>query len=224
VESALPGRRRASALRAGQKPGGRLESLTPRTLILLGEAGTLNGVPASPFSFPCDCAARRRDIALIARRLPALRGEAVDLHDSPGLRDRRGPVHAGSFLRQRRILFDCTAAEFPRIFVHEVFHFVWLRFGNARRRSWEAVLARELEAGARGELGWSAEWRKAALQPADCRKRSRRWREYCCEAFCDSAAWMYSGVRGHAEFTLADRFRERRRMWFESVTGSALSI
>ena len=81
-----------------------------------------------------------------------------------GLSDAHGPAEAGSFLRERRIAFDCTRAEFPRIFVHELFHFVWLRLGNRARRAFEALVEGELAAGARGELGWSAEWRKSALR------------------------------------------------------------
>jgi hypothetical protein len=105
------------------------------------------------------------------------------------------------------MVFDCTRAEFPRIFVHELFHFVWLRAGNPNRFAWEALMRRELDAGAGGELGWSAEWRKQAMAARDHRSRSRRWRDYCCESFCDTAAWLYSGAARHPEFTLAARFR-----------------
>ena len=92
--------------------------------------------------------------------------------------------------------------------------------GNRVRLAYEALMEGELAAGARGELGWSAEWRKSALRPADRRRRSRHWREYCCESFCDTAAWLYSGLARHGEFTLAARFRRRRRAWFaESVEG-----
>jgi len=66
----------------------------------------------------------------------------------------------------------------------------------------------------RGELGWSAEWRKSKLTPLDRRERTRKWREYCCESFCDTAAWLYAGVRTHAEFTLAAAGRAERREWF----------
>lgn len=153
------------------------------------------------------------------RRLPPLTGEPIRIETIPNLRDRRGAVHAGSFLRERRIAFDCTPAEFPRIFVHELFHFVWLRAGNSLRQSWEALLKSEFAAHARGELGWSAEWRKDALKTADQRSRSRSWREYCCESFCDTAAWLYSGISSHPEFTLAARFRARRRVWFGTAIG-----
>jgi hypothetical protein len=156
----------------------------------------------------------------LLRRLPPLAGAPVTIEAVPGLRDRRGPVHGGSFVRERRIAFSCTAAEFPRIFVHELFHFVWLRAGNPLRQSYEAVLRRELRVRARGELGWSAEWRKGALDEVDVAGRSRRWRDYCCESFCDTAAWLYSGVRKHGEFTLAERFRRRRRDWFSETIGN----
>jgi len=141
------------------------------------------------------------------------------------LRDAHGPVHAGSFPRERRIAINCGSREFSRIFVHEVFHLVWFRLGNQRRRSYEELLRREQAAHARGELGWSAEWRKHALHSEEMKSRSRRWREYCCESFCDSAAWLYSGVRRHEEFTLASRFRAWRREWFgEASEGRPFSI
>lgn len=104
--------------------------------------------------------------------------------------------------------------DFARIFVHELFHFVWLRLGNAKRRSYEQVIARELQRGVRGELGWSAEWRKKKLDARDWRERTRRWREYCCESFCDTAAWRYAELRSHREFTLALAARTARRVWF----------
>lgn len=168
------------------------------------------------------CAVRANEtrVRTLLGRLPPLAGAPLRVENVRGLRDRRGPVHAGSFLRERRISLDCTRAEFPRIFVHELFHFVWLRAGNAVRLSWEALLESELGAGARGELGWSAEWRKQALAAGDRASRSRRWREYCCESFCDTAAWLYSGIRSHAEFTLAARYRARRRIWFRRTIGN----
>jgi hypothetical protein len=152
----------------------------------------------------------------ILRRMPALAGAPILLERRPGLRDQRGAVHAGSFLRERRIAFDCSRAEFPRIFVHEAAHFIWLRLGNARRRAYEDLLARER---GRGELGWSAEWRKLALGATDREARTRRWREYCCESFCDTAAWLYSGVRRHPELTLAERPRRKRAKWFAATLG-----
>jgi hypothetical protein len=158
----------------------------------------------------------------VVRRMPVVSGGAIRIQRVQGLRDGRGEVHAGAFLRERRITLSCTRAEFPRIFAHEAAHFVWVRLGNQRRRSWEAVLKRETGA---GELGWSAEWRKAALDASDGARRTRRWREYCCEAFCDTAAWLWSGHGRHPEFTLAGRERLRRRRWFAvNVWGRTLSI
>jgi hypothetical protein len=187
-------------------------------------------VPAFPVFvleplFVLEDATRARALRAALRRLPPLQGAHIRIERSQGLEDRYGPVHAGSFLRERRMVFDCSPAEFPRIFVHETFHFVWLRAGNPRRREWEELLAGEMAGGARGDLGWSAEWRKRELAPADVAARSRRWREYCCESFCDTAAWLYSGVARHPEYTLAVRLRAARRGWFSNfVARGALSI
>jgi hypothetical protein len=170
-------------------------------------------VPRSPF-FISDDATLAGRAATLLKHLPEISGRPIRIQRAPGLRDRRGPVHAASFLRERRIAFDCTASEFPRIFVHELFHFVWLRAGNPLRWSFEATIRLECRSGARGELGWSAEWRKAELGAGDIRRRSRRWREYCCESFCDTAAWLYSEVVRHPEFTLVQHCRKLRREWF----------
>ena len=124
--------------------------------------------------------------------------------------DRGQPVLAAAFLRRREIVLDAAllsdGPERARILVHELFHFVWLRLGNASRAGWASLLEAERAAGARGELGWSSEWRKRDGAP---------WREYACESFCDTAAWIYAGVERHAEFTLAGRWRAHRRRWFE---------
>lgn len=151
--------------------------------------------------------------------MPELAGDPVRLERCPGLRDCRGPVHAASFLDKRKISFDCTAAEFPRIFIHELFHFVWARAGNPLRWRYEDLVCAEFYAGIGGELGWSAEWRKSALHPRDVRRRTRRWREYCCESFCDTAAWVYSGTAPHPEFTLVSRARTGRRQWVQRELG-----
>lgn len=174
--------------------------------------------------FPSADRATALRVRALLRRLPPLAGAPVEVERSRGLSDRRGQVQGAAFLRQRRIALDCTASEFPRIFVHELFHFVWLRAGNQSRRSFEELLLAERRAGARGELGWSAEWRKLALGAPAVRLRSRCWREYCCESFCDTAAWLYGGLGGHPEFTLAARFRRRRSIWFATFTSRGLSI
>jgi hypothetical protein len=122
-------------------------------------------------------------------------------------------VHAGSFLRERRIVLDAglRGPERRRILLHELFHFAWIRLSNSQRASWTALLDRELQANARGELGWSAEWRKAELAG---RRGHRFRREYVCESFCDSAAWHYGGIAHHGEFTLALRWCALRAGWF----------
>jgi hypothetical protein len=174
--------------------------------------------------FPAAGKRIERQVRAVLLRVPPLAGAPVVVERSPGLYDHRGAVHAGAFLRERRISLNCNASEFPRVFVHELFHFVWLRAGNGARHSFEALLAAERRAGARGELGWSAEWRKLALKAADVRARSRLWRAYCCESFCDTASWLYGGLAGHPEFTLAARFRRLRRAWFATFVARGLSI
>lgn len=134
--------------------------------------------------------------------------------------DGRGqPVHAGSFLRRREMVLDAAlrGLEFRRILVHEALHFAWIRLGNGRRRSWESLLAAEWRAKARGETGWSAEWRKRELGYTDVRRRTRRWREYVCESFCDTGAWILTGGRPHPETTLVTKWRPKRRQWWKNL-------
>jgi hypothetical protein len=130
-------------------------------------------------------------------------------------------VHASSFIRERRIVFDEAlrhdAGELSRILVHEIFHFAWVRLSNGARQSWRQILCYEFARGARGELGWSSESRKAAIRSNACLTPERVWNEYSCESFCDTAAWIYAGAGEHEEFTLARRFREIRRAWFRSM-------
>jgi hypothetical protein len=135
----------------------------------------------------------------------------ADLLDTAG-----NPAHAATFVRRRIIVMDPTLKESPRehlrILLHEYFHFAWVRLGNQRRCAWEAFLRAELAARVRGEAGWSAEWRKAKLSRRDVLKRTRLWRDYCCESFCDTAAWIESRV--DSEVTLALTRRRARRAWF----------
>ena len=79
------------------------------------------------------------------------------------------------------------------------------------------MIQAEIGRRARGELGWSAEWRKHTLAVTGGEAAGRRWREYLCESFCDTAAWEYAGVSGHEEFTLAKRWRDARHGWFEEL-------
>ena len=137
-----------------------------------------------------------------------------------------GPHSASTSIPRRLILLDAEVLrrrrEFERILVHELFHFAWVRLSNEKRRSWERLLAAEFAARTPGELGWSAEWRKARLARSDPRRRTPRWRRYACESFCDTAACLYAGLRSHDEFTLPAPARRRRRAWFrEYFDGTA---
>lgn len=164
----------------------------------------------------------------ILRRLPPIDGKRVRVEWRPALRAHRGKLHSGpgpgrevhaaTFPRQRLMVLNDElledSSECARIFTHEVFHFVWLKLGNTRRHSWEAQLIDEWLRRARGELGWSSEWRKQQLKETDLQNRTRLWREYACESFCDTAAWLWSGLKEHDEYTLAKRWRTARREWF----------
>jgi hypothetical protein len=160
---------------------------------------------------------RGRSVRL--RFLPALTADRRRLYSN---RPHGQPVYAGSFIRKREIVLDQELARQPRelarILVHELFHFVWVRLGNPARRSYEALVRQEWKERARGELGWSAESRKRGLARPPLRlSPSGPWREYLCESFCDTAAWFFSGVQGHPEYTLAARYRNRRAEWFRDV-------
>jgi hypothetical protein len=128
-------------------------------------------------------------------------------------------VHAASSIRRRLVLLEAPLlgdpGELRRVLLHELFHFAWVRLGNPGRRSFEETLAAEFRQAARGELGWSAAKRKLALAPGDVSLRTRKWREYACESFCDTAAWRFAAAP-HPERTLAARFRRRRELWFEN--------
>jgi hypothetical protein len=163
--------------------------------------------------------------------MPILRGRPLHLGFLPELRARKGQlrsggdagqeVHAGSFIHRREVVLESGLAPHPselaRVIVHELFHFIWLRAGNPMRRSYERLLENEMIRQAWGELGWSAESRKRSLRIGDRLRRSRRWREYVCESFCDSAAWLLAGLRAHEEFTLTTLHRRARREWFRRL-------
>lgn len=183
-----------------------------------------------------------RSVERIRRRLPPLQGLSVRIRFLPALTIRGGklysrhsrgqPVYAGSYIRRREVILDCELRSRPnelaRILTHELFHFAWVRLGNPARRSYESLLRREIKSHARGELGWSAESRKGAFSypthhlPAPA---SLPWREYICESFCDTAAWLYSGVHRHNEFTLSARYKKLRAQWFrETFRNRGISI
>ena len=134
-------------------------------------------------------------------------------------RDARGrEVHAASFLRERRIVLDAALKSKPReldrILTHELFHFAWLRLGNPKRRSYEALLDAEIRRRIPGELGWSAERVKESLSREDCVSGAAGdGASTYVKSFCDSGAWLLSGRGRHAEFTLPAATRLTRRGW-----------
>jgi hypothetical protein len=155
--------------------------------------------------------------------LPALTGSPIYVRALPQLTAYRGrllsaqakrgtPVHAASFIRRREIVFErelMTKPALRLIVVHEVFHFVWARLSNAVRASFTALLAEELSSKARGELGESAAVKKVEATGV-------LNRDYVCESFCDTAAWLYApGIKRDA--TLGQRWRARRRAWFAAA-------
>jgi hypothetical protein len=151
-----------------------------------------------------------------ALSLPHFEGAAIRV----SIRASLGPHLAATFVPKRQILLDrevfARAGDFERILIHELFHFAWVRLGNPKRLAWESLIRQET---VRGELGWSAEWRKEKLRSKDKEERTRAWRHYVCESFCDTAAWIYAGLETHEEFTLRKRARERRRNWFREYIG-----
>jgi hypothetical protein len=172
----------------------------------------------------------------VLERLPVLEGRAIRVRFRPALsawqgkllsgRDKGHEIHAGSHMRRRWMVLDTALAleptELERIFVHEVYHFAWVRAGNPLRWSYEDMAAAQLRAP--GELGWSAEGTKALLSQRDSEARNRRWREYVCESFCDTAAWFYSTRRSHPEWTLPPRLLKARERWCEEHFTRRLSV
>jgi hypothetical protein len=160
-------------------------------------------------------------------RLPELRGREIDVRYRPRLTAWKGQllskshkgdaVYAGCFLRKRQIVLDDGMLRTPRvlerIFVHEVFHFVWSRLGARLRDSWHEVIDAEILRGANGELGWSAESMKLSVTDEDRINRSRRWKDYICESFCDTAGWYFGTASRYSEMTLGPRERALRRTW-----------
>lgn len=140
-------------------------------------------------------------------------------------------LHAASFIPERYVVLHRNLfrrrVELGRILYHELGHFLWPRLGNPLRQGYDAMLRREFRGGARGELGFSAELRKEKLRaeggPAGRRRRPRGvWREYVCESFCDTAAYVLLGPERrarHSEYTLSRAARARRCRWLADVCG-----
>ena len=155
------------------------------------------------------------DISIsIQAHLVAHRGKLLSGDVSRGT-----PVYAASFIRQRRIVLEESLLGHEQawhfILAHELFHFVWVRLSNLQREQYGALLHHERQRRARGELGESSEVQQTLLSIGI--EFHPKWcRDYVCESFCDTAAWIYTGFR-HGSSRLRPRWRERRRNWFTSV-------
>lgn len=171
-----------------------------------------------------------RAVAHALTRMPALTGRPIRLDVRPHLTAHKGkllsrsssgtPVYAGSMLAKRIITLDECLLRTPnmlaRIFVHEIFHFVWWRLGNPARLAFEEVLRAEWFRRVKGELGWSAESLKLRLADTDVKLRNRRWRMYVCESFCDTGGYTFGSSRQTVELTLDHAARPLRRKWMLS--------
>jgi hypothetical protein len=175
----------------------------------------------------------------VFHRLPELRGQEVHVAYRPKLTAWRGQllsrsakgdaVYAGSFLRKRQIFLEEQMIHTPRvlerIFIHEIFHFVWSRLGRNVRESYERMIDREFARRVQGELGWSAESMKQNLSEDDRLHRTRRWRDYLCESFCDTAGWYFGSAKRYSEMTLSRDYRAERRLWVrDNLLNKPLSI
>jgi hypothetical protein len=155
-------------------------------------------------------------------------GEPIPIEFRSNLRAGRDEVHASTHLHRRLILLDIALLKNPRerdrILAHEIFHFVWWK-APLLRAAYSALIQEELSAGATGEMGWSAEWRKVALKRNDVQQHSGRFRDYLCESFCDTCACFLLNIKRHPEITLRAKFRGTRGNFFAAnLAGRRLKI
>ena len=146
-------------------------------------------------------------------RLIACRGRLVE--DD---RKRGAAVYAATFIRRREMVFESVLLRQPRNFrffcLHEVFHFVWPRLGNPARTGFAGLLKDELSSHARGELAESAGVAKHKLNGhPTVDSAGALWRNYICESFCDTAAWIFAGPQPGEPVRLAARWQNRRRAY-----------
>jgi hypothetical protein len=164
--------------------------------------------------------------------LPPFEGSPIHLEFRPGLTAHRGkllsgdanrgrPLYAASFLRERRIVLEENLAsetgDLRLILAHELYHFAWWRLGNNRRAEYDSLLRTELTASAAGELGESSSVAKQEHVSRGFALGGNFWKHYVCESFCDTGAWLFSGVDEHRCFRLAAKWRIRRASWFRSL-------
>jgi hypothetical protein len=164
--------------------------------------------------------------------LPGMQGSPIALEFQPDLRAHRGKllsgssekgraVHAASFLPERRIVLErqllTQSRELRLILTHELFHFVWRRLGNRARAEFDSLIRSEFRSRARGALGESSGVAREPLTDKDAVVRSQRWKNFVCESFCDTAAWLHAGVAESEHFRLAQRWNSVRRTWFAGL-------
>jgi hypothetical protein len=175
-------------------------------------------------------AGSRKRITQIVVNLPHLVEKELRIIAHPQLTDYRGKllsgypdlgteIYAAAFIRQRLIVLESALLRQPEllkvILTHEVFHFVWVRLSNKARREFSTILRAEMKGAARGELGESSSIKKSELHPRDHMKPgSKRWKEYVCESFCDTAAWLYSESEQAPKRAPGKQWRMIRQGWF----------
>lgn len=131
-------------------------------------------------------------------------------------------MHAACFIHRREIVLESDLFGSPAmlrlILIHEIFHFVWTRLGNRARKQFADLILAECERGIQGELGESAGVKKELIRTRSAfAAKTRFWSEYVCESFCDTAAWLFCGLEEHPSWTLAERWRQKRKKWFETA-------
>lgn len=185
----------------------------------------------------------RRVIEQALAKLPPLAGNRIHVSFQSALTAYRGKllsgnpergiaVYAGSFIRGRTIVLESELlskrSECERILIHELFHFAWVRCNNHKRLSFEDLLQEEMAGRARGELGESAERCKGLLTETDLRDRTRRWREYACESFCDTAAWFFQKKLFQKtpapDCNLAKKWQGKRARWFHIYIAAPIQL
>lgn len=115
-------------------------------------------------------------------------------------------VFAASFLARREIVFASElldhAPALVEIFAHEIYHFAWRRLGNVERAAWAQLLQGETKP---KHAGLSSRLRYEEFIE---RRADRRWKNYVCEAFCDTAGAMTQPK---------SKISSQRKQWFKRL-------